>query len=184
MTCVYGLPPGPRPYPARSDRASRRSRPVGGLGLASLLAGGAAFLTGLVPPASGASALLVLVSVTLGFAALGRVHHPALRPAATTGSRKDGGPGDGPHGWQDDRASDRGDGRAGGRGDGWAGLVLELSAGALLIWSAVALFTVLAGPGASRLDGLERIRGGPAAGCVREAGGQLTCEAGAVQVLQ
>jgi hypothetical protein len=121
----------------------------------------------------------VLVSVALGFAALGRAHHPAV-----AGDPADGGARDRRGGWTDDRTGRRRDGRADGGKGGRAGLVLELSAGALLIWSAVAFFTVLADPGASRLDGLDRIRGGPAAGCVREAGGQLTCEAGAVQVLQ
>ncbi|GAT66287.1 hypothetical protein PS9374_01935 [Planomonospora sphaerica] len=202
MIRVHGLPPDPRPRPARPDRASRRSQPGGGLGLASLLAGGAAVLAGFVPAASGASAPLVLVSVALGFAALGMAHHPAV-----AADRAAGGPGR-THGRTLDRGDHRtgvrmrgrghdgGHGRAGGgrtgwgRGQmdrgrtGWASLVLELSAGALLVWSAVAFLTVVADPGAARLDGPDRVRGGPAAGCVREAGDQPTCEAGAVQVLQ
>ncbi|MFC6578305.1 hypothetical protein ACFQBS_16395 [Planomonospora parontospora] len=139
----------------------------------------------------------MLVSVALGFAALGMAHHPAVAAADRTAD----GPG-GTHVRTPDRGDHRtgtggwGRGRAGGgrtgwgrgRADrgrtGWASLVLELSAGALLVWSAVAFLTVVADPGAARLDGPDRVRGGPAAGCVREAGDQPTCEAGAVQVLQ
>ncbi|GGL23183.1 hypothetical protein [Planomonospora parontospora] len=151
----------------------------------SLLAGGAAVLAGLVPAASGASAPLVLVSVTLGFAALGRAHHPAVATAdrTTIADRTTGGPG-GTRGRADGGRTGWGRGQAGGGRTGWASLALELSAGGLLLWSAVAFFTVLADPWAARLDGPDRVRGGPAAGCVREAGDQLTCEAGAVQVLQ
>ncbi|GAA3121984.1 hypothetical protein GCM10010466_11140 [Planomonospora alba] len=145
MTCVYGLPSDHRPYPARGY-ASRRPQPGGGLGLASLVAGGAAVLAGLVPPASGASAALTLASVVLGFAALGRAHRTASARRSRTG--------------------------------GWAGLIAELSAGALLIWSAVVFFTLLADPAGPGLTGLERVGGsGPAAGCLRTGGDHLVCPA-------
>ncbi|MFC4060422.1 hypothetical protein ACFOWE_19125 [Planomonospora corallina] len=70
-----------------------------------------------------------------------------------------------------------------GRAGGWAGLLLELSVGALLIWSAVAFFTLLTAPAltagpATGLPVLEQVGGtGPAAGCLRADGGHLICPA-------
>ncbi|GII02964.1 hypothetical protein [Planobispora takensis] len=78
-------------------------------------------------------------------------------------------------------------------GSGRRGLILELAAGALVIWLAVVLLTVLvvlvtSGGHVTGGDGQgvrERIGGaGPVLSCLRDPAGQLTCEDGAAQVLQ
>ncbi|GIH91220.1 hypothetical protein ACFFMN_09490 [Planobispora siamensis] len=159
MTYAYGLPSDPRPYSGRHDRATRRPQPGSALGLAALATGATALLSGFLPLASWTAALLPIISAALGFAALGRTHR--ARP-------RDG-------------------------GSGWRGLILELAAGAMVIWLAVVLLTVLVvlvtsgghvaggdGPGVR-----ERIGGaGPVLSCLLDREGQLTCEDGAVQVLQ